>query len=673
VPASTSMAVRQRLSAAVGRLSHGRQFSVGGAFASAANETPGATNESAGGYSFRTVLATGAIGVLGGVVISDKDARLRKMVRPSGHFQACGCDVAVSDAQKGLADKLGNIVGSSYVRKNYKQKGSRLGHGTALAYVQPGTLKEAVEVLQVCVKADVAILPQGANTSLTGGSVPNEHALDRPTVVINLRRLKKIMPIGEKAEQVLCFSGAGISDLKEDLAKNYNRDSHSVLGSLFLNPSVGAGVAYGSGGTQIRKGPAWTQRALFCKVTEKGEVEVVNTLGLKDGGDPMGFLQGRDQLKVEDLDPACTAPASWPAYAENVRKIDGSVARYNADTTGIDCNRSEGKVLILATLHDSFPMPKKDRLVWVSCKDYATCQALKKEVALQSKTTMAKQCEYMNREVFEGVDQAGRILIYMIQLLGMQRLEPLWNIKLMVELVPLPFTDIICDKFLWWFNNVLPKPLPKVLLDLGAEYDHHMLIEFGEYSDGEVDRLQKSLDDFVASKPAGQVKYHICEKGYEANRAAWYRFVVAPAFRTYAVGKGLQGLSIDYALPKRFSEYPDLPEKEYPIKNRWVYSHFGCNVFHEDFTFGPDVNVDKAKYAIKHAVEDTGGKLPAEHGHGTEYYAPADMQERWKKTDPLNVLNPGVGRTSGKRRYGACCDNCEVVQQPGFALSAAPA
>jgi hypothetical protein len=34
-----------------------------------------------------------------------------------------------------------------------------------------------------------------------------------------------------------------------------SRDSHSVLGSIFLNPSVAAGVSYGSGGTQIRKAP----------------------------------------------------------------------------------------------------------------------------------------------------------------------------------------------------------------------------------------------------------------------------------------------------------------------------------------------------------------------------------------------------------------------------------
>jgi hypothetical protein len=29
-------------------------------------------------------------------------------------------------------------------------------------------------------------------------------------------------------------------------------------------------------------------------------------------------------------------------------------------------------------------------------------------------------------------------------------------------------------------------------------------------------------------------------------------------------------------------------------------------------------NVSAAKYALKRAVEGLGGKLPAEHGHGTE-------------------------------------------------------
>ena len=46
------------------------------------------------------------------------------------------------------------------------------------------------------------------------------------------------------------------------------------------------------------------------------------------------------------------------------------------------------------------------------------------------------------------------------------------------------------------------------------------------------------------------------------------------------------------------------------------------------------------------------GKLPAEHGHGTEYVAPEATRRRWQEMDPLNVFNPGVGGLSVKRRYG---------------------
>eukprot|EP00951_Prasinocladus_malaysianus_P041451 scaffold489214_cov53-Prasinocladus_malaysianus.AAC.1 len=77
----------------------------------------------------------------------------------------------------------------------------------------------------------------------------------------------------------------------------------------------------------------------------------------------------------------------------------------------------------------------------------------------------------------------------------------------------------------------------------------------------------------------------------------------------------------------------------------------GCNVIHEDLVYPRGVDVHEEKYKIKHMLEDLGGKLPAEHGHGTEYKAPADTQERWKKMDPTNTLNPGVGGLSYKQNY----------------------
>jgi D-lactate dehydrogenase len=98
-----------------------------------------------------------------------------------------------------------------------------------------------------------------------------------------LTRLNKIIPIKEtnkNVNQVLCYAGAGIYDL-ELFLKPFKREPHSVLGSIFLNPTVAGGVAFGSGGTHVRKGPAYTERALYCRIDERGKVQVVNRLGLK--------------------------------------------------------------------------------------------------------------------------------------------------------------------------------------------------------------------------------------------------------------------------------------------------------------------------------------------------------------------------------------------------------
>jgi D-lactate dehydrogenase len=82
------------------------------------------------------------------------------------------------------------------------------------------------------------------------------------------------------------------------------------------------------------------------------------------------------------------------------------------------------------------------------------------------------------------------------------------------------------------------------------------------------------------------------------------------------------------------------------------YSHFGCNVVHEDLAFGLEVDTEMVKMALKKTIElECGGKLPAEHGHGTEYNAPPETQERWKKIDPLNMMNPGLGGLSNKYKY----------------------
>merc|ERR1719460_906028 len=108
----------------------------------------------------------------------DDDQKQRSL--PSG-WRACCDSRALTPAQEALPDKLSGIVGAANVQRSVEQKGSRLGKGEAFVVVKPGSLQQALDALQACVEADTCILPQGANTGLTGASVPRgaEHGVDR--------------------------------------------------------------------------------------------------------------------------------------------------------------------------------------------------------------------------------------------------------------------------------------------------------------------------------------------------------------------------------------------------------------------------------------------------------------------------------------------------------------
>ena len=64
-----------------------------------------------------------------------------------------------------------------------------------------------------------------------------------------------------------------------------------------------------------------------------------------------------------------------------------------------------GKVLILATLHDTFPEPRYKNFVG-ELQLIKEAQQLKREVLLNNPTDLPVACEYMDRDSFDVVDSA---------------------------------------------------------------------------------------------------------------------------------------------------------------------------------------------------------------------------------------------------------------------------
>lgn len=110
--------------------------------------------------------------------------------------------------------------------------------GETAAVVRPGDRSEVQEVVRLCQESGVAIVPQGGNTGLVGGSIPH-----RGEVVVSLRRLDRLEPVDIGAREVTVGAGVTIGALQEharraglvygvDLA---SRDSATVGGTIATN------------------------------------------------------------------------------------------------------------------------------------------------------------------------------------------------------------------------------------------------------------------------------------------------------------------------------------------------------------------------------------------------------------------------------------------------------
>ncbi|MDG1778660.1 MAG: FAD-binding protein, partial [Flavobacteriaceae bacterium] len=199
-----------------------------------------------------------------------------------------------------IIQDLKNISGAKYIltanwnKKRYS-KGWRYGEGEALAVAKPATLLEIWKLLEVCVSHDLIVIMQAANTGLTGGSTPYGYDYDRPIVIINTMRVNGIHVINE-GQQIIGLSGSTLFGL-ENLLEPYGREPHSVIGSSCIGASIVGGVCNNSGGALVKRGPAYTELSLYAKITDDGELVLVNDIGIDLGNNPEEILTNLEQKK----------------------------------------------------------------------------------------------------------------------------------------------------------------------------------------------------------------------------------------------------------------------------------------------------------------------------------------------------------------------------------------
>lgn len=556
-----------------------------------------------------------------------------------------------------LPARLRELIGAAHVLTGERatrryRKGYRFGDGPVLAVARPGSLVEMWRVLQACVAADCIVILQAANTGLTGGSTPDGNDYDRPVVLVSTQRLAGIRLVRE-GRQVVCLPGATLDQLEQALAP-LGREPHSVIGSSCIGASVLGGICNNSGGALVRRGPAYTELALYAQRGEDGVLRLVNHLGIALGEDPEQVLQRLQSGDYGEGDIADdpTRAASDPHYALHVREVDAPTpARFNADPARLfEASGSAGRLAVFAVRLDTFP--REDSTVFYIGSNAPDDLTAVRRYLLTQLDSLPIAGEYLHRDAFDIGEKYGKDSFLLIEHLGTARVPRAFALKGRVdgwcEAIGLPG---LADRMIQALTALLPRHLPKRMYEYRDRYEHHLLLRVARTDASQVEIFLK--DHFNAS-PTGA--FFRCNEE-EARKAFLHRFAVAGAAVRYrqAHRDTVEDIvALDIALRRDDREWVEvLPEDiGNTLLHRLYYGHFLCHVFHQDYIVRKGHDPLAIEHAMWAGLDHRGAEYPAEHNVGHLYRAKPALAGHYRALDPCNGFNPGIGQTSKQRDWG---------------------
>lgn len=554
--------------------------------------------------------------------------------------------------------QLKNIVGSAQVLTGERsteryRKGFRSGGGKALAVVFPTRLLQLWQILQTCVAADKIVIMQAANTGLTEGSTPSGQDYDREIVIVSTLRLDHIQVL-DNGKQVVGFPGSTLNKL-ERLLKPYGREPHSVIGSSCIGASVIGGICNNSGGALVKRGPAYTEMALYAKLDADGQLRLVNHLGINLGDTPEEILT---RLEKGDYRPTDVEHgelrASDNEYASRVRDVDADTpSRFNADKRRLyEASGCAGKLAVFAVRLDTFAKEDKEQVFYIGTNDTAVLTELRRHMLSQF-DNLPVAGEYMHRDIFDIAEVYGKDTFMMIDKLGTDQMPRFFTLKGRVDatlnklpLLPHNLTDNLMQKL----SKLAPNHLPPRMKQYRQRFEHHLLLKMAGPG---VAEAQQYLQSYFAQ---AEGDFFVCTPE-EGKKAFLHRFAAAgAAVRYHAVhaDKVEDILALDIALRRNDNEWFETlpPEIDNQLVHKLYYGHFMCHVFHQDYVVKKGADSHALKEQMLAILNQRGAEYPAEHNVGHLYHAKPDLQAFYQDADPTNSFNPGIGKTSKQKYWG---------------------
>tara|TARA_Y100000296_G_scaffold35287_1_gene40899 strand:+ start:485 stop:2218 length:1734 start_codon:yes stop_codon:yes gene_type:complete len=564
-----------------------------------------------------------------------------------------------------LIASMRDVVGQAYLltdkaKKQPYTKGFRFGAGEALAVVRPGTLVEIWRVLKLCVEADVAVIMQAANTGLTGGSTPDGKDYDRPLVIISTMRIDDIQLV-DNGKQIVGLAGSTLFGLEETLAP-YGREPHSVIGSSCIGASIVGGICNNSGGALVKRGPAYTELALFAQIDGNGNLALVNNLGINLGDEPEEILNNLENKQYSTSDVQHPeARASDNEYDERVRDVDSDTpSRFNNDGRRLyEASGCAGKLAVFAVRLDTFPIPEKKQVFYVGSNDAAVFTKVRRDI-LSTFKNLPDSGEYLHRDCYDVSKKYGKDMFIVISKLGAKFIPKLFAFKRKFD----AFTDKLgflpnkmSDRVMQYMSYIFPNHLPKRMEEYRDKYQHHWILEMS--NDG-VDEAKAYLDEFFKTNEGG---YFECTEE-EADKAILHRFVAGGAIGRYHIMHSKEVgamMTIDVALRRNDPDWFEVLPKEIDdqIDTKLYYGHLFCHVMHQNYVLKKGADAKQLKGKILETFDARSAEYPAEHNVGHEYFAKDALKNFYRELDPTNSFNPGIGKTTKLKNWaehdGGCC------------------
>lgn len=173
-----------------------------------------------------------------------------------------------------LLDQLRQAVGAEHVLtpqtdlSAWEQDWRQRARGKALAVVRPASAVEVAAVVRLCAAAGIAIVPQGGNTGLVVGSIPDKTGTQ---IVLSLQRMNRVRALDPENMTLTVEAGCILQQVQETAVQA------GLMFPLSLaaegSCTIGGNLSTNAGGTQVLRYGNTRELCLGLEVvTAQGEI-----------------------------------------------------------------------------------------------------------------------------------------------------------------------------------------------------------------------------------------------------------------------------------------------------------------------------------------------------------------------------------------------------------------